>query len=341
MRSPYTRTWKSSTTLIDTNYPLGLLSNAATFNGNTPLHYLGIEHSERSFTILSQLLRSVRPELSVHNSRFSTPIEYFIQVGDVQAAHLLLSAGARPYPMNSCIQSAAQINIQESDRRGRERIEKRNELVILLLNYALDFGFLTRDVKEGHPIAGRWYLFFFTASMRPALLQRLLDEGFKPSLLTPGHVLLTALMQFLTGLKGLDSDRARSCLESIRLLVRAGERWDQRGTTNFIYTTPLEYIVKHCGRVASDVRETLIACLLDTRPPEETGAEQAHLDELCQYALGHSDMHTYKALVRYAVKGSNFFRGSGGGAEAATKPTRSRPVHTPSRRSTRIQNKTT
>ncbi|KAG8157227.1 hypothetical protein KVR01_012935 [Diaporthe batatas] len=318
--------------MIATNYPLGPLSGVQTLNGNTPLHYLAIKHSQHSFTILSQLLNTVSPRLDTNNDSFLRPIECFIQAGDIEAARLLFSLGARPYQIDSCIQSAARINIRESGQLGRDRMERRNELFLWLLDHAMANCFLLRDVSENYIIAGRWHRVFFAASKQPALLQRLLDEGFKPSLLTRGHGLLTALVQFLTRVKGLDSDLARSCCGSIRLLTRAGERWDERTTTtNSISTTPLEYLVKHCGHVAREVRETLIGCLLDTRPPEETGAERAHLDSLCQYALGQGDTQTCEALIRHVAKSSNSYRRSKPGLQAETSATRTSPIRTRSR----------
>jgi hypothetical protein len=89
------------------------------------------------------------------------------------------------------------------------------------------------------------------------------------------------------------------CYEAIRMLTRAGERWDRRGTQG---KTPLEHLVKDSGSVRPEIREALFSNLLGSRPPEETGAEQAHLNHLCRYALDHGDTQTYQYLVRHGAK---------------------------------------
>lgn len=287
--------------MIDTNYPLGALSNGAAFNGNTPLHYLAIEHSQSSFTILSRLLNSVGPNINAQNNNYMTAFECFVIVEDVQTAQVLFSLGSRPHYKNECVLKAANIHIQESDSVGHESAERRNELVLLLLNHAISAGFLIRDVEKDESSSSTWRRLFYLACKQPALLQRLLDEGFKPPPWDSDHTFLSGMVKYLSRDKAFFGPTLEGLplLESIRILTRAGERWDERELQESVIKSALKRLEIH------NSRDPPTKQLPETRPPEGTGAEQASFDIMCRATLARAEIEKYETLVRYAAENSS------------------------------------
>lgn len=290
--------------MMSSGHRLETMIDSVDFNGNTPLHYMAMMWSPGSPGVFDSLL-SLGPNLNKTNDDLLRPIECAIDMGHVAPALRLFRLGARPLRVNRSILSASQI------RQGWAGAYK--ELVLGLINHALDTGNLTSDgdniipdaddvvsldVGDNAMIRRTWETIFLFACKEPSLLRELLRAGYRPESLTRGHSLMRALLEVSTS--GHPSENSMgSSFEAIRILTRAGERWDRRSIQR---KTPLEYLVKDCGSVSPEIRAALFSSLLGSRPPEETGAEQEHLNQLCRYAFDRGDIQTYRNLVRHGAK---------------------------------------
>ncbi|KAH8788230.1 hypothetical protein F5883DRAFT_3308 [Diaporthe sp. PMI_573] len=285
--------------MMSSGYRLETLINSRASDGNTPLHYYATT-CVSSIGIFHKLL-SLNPDLNVTNNDSLRPIECLIDKENVFEAVYLLRRGSRPYQVIRSILLASgrcQPKMGLYSGLRQQWVQARNELVLTLIDHALDTGRLTRDVEQDHLIGVHWSYIFQLACTQPSLLQELLRAGFRPKSLTGGYPSLLLLLEVLARSR-MDDDDMCVCYEAIRMLTRAGERWDRRGTQG---KTPLEHLVKDSGSLRPEIREALFSNLLGSRPPEETGAEQAHLNHLCRYALDRGDTQTYQYLVRHGAK---------------------------------------
>jgi hypothetical protein len=296
--------------MISSGYPLATMINSVAFDGNTPLHYLAITWTRDAHDTFYRLL-SLGPDLNVTNNDLLRPIECFIHVGNLEAAQYLFNLGARPHNIQEAILSAVQVlpshlslsKSQDPSGWKHRWVRARNDFVLWLMHHAVETGDLTtRNVGENPGICAHWHRIFLIACTQPDLLKRLLIEGFKPSSLTCGYSLLMGLLDLLASstTSSLDDEEVHSLYQALELIMRAGERWDKRAIPSQI--TPLQYVVKGTSSLSPDSRARLFKRLLSSRPPDETGAEQAHLDEMCQYALDRGDTRTYMLLVRNGAK---------------------------------------
>lgn len=292
--------------LIFSKNCLETMINSVAFQGNTPLHCLAISWPSGSEGLFNRLL-SLDPDLNVPNNDLLRPIDCFVDKGNLSAALRLFQLGSRPYQLSRCILSACNKALPKSDLRSgykHQWIQQRNDLVLSLIYHALDIGQLTRDVGGNRRVSHVWNGIFQFACLQPTLLRELLRAGFRPDLLTGENSILLKVLQILTR-KCMPDHLERSLLESTRMLVRAGERWDRKGPQD---KTPLDHLVKDSDSVAPELRAVLFKSLLGSRPPEQTGAEQAHLNQLAQYALANGKMEIYRRLVRHGAKDSAGYR---------------------------------
>lgn len=281
--------------------------NAAAFDGNTPLHYLALSWPPGSGEIFDRFL-SLNPNLDIPNDDLLRPIDCFVDKGNVCAAQRLLQLGSRPYQFIRCIQSACKMRLPTPDlpREVKQQlIQERNDLVLSLINHALNAGQLTRDVRGDRRISLGWYGIFQRACLQPSLLRELLRAGFSPDSLTGEDSVLLKVIETLTS-KLMSNAKTDALLESAKMLTRAGERWDRRAQEQ---KTPLDQLVKKSEFTAPELRAALFKSLLGSRPPEQTGAEQAHLNQLGQYALKNGKMEVYRLLVRHGAKHPSENRG--------------------------------
>lgn len=292
--------------LIFSKNRLETMINSVAFDGNTPLHFLAIRWPPGSAWLFDRLL-SLDPDLNVLNNNILRPIECFVDAGNLGAARRLFQLGSRPYQVLRCIVSACRKSLPKCDLPSgfkRHWVQERNELVLSLIYHALEIGHLTRDVGENRRVSRLWFDIFQLACVHPPLLRELLRAGFRPDLLTSEYSMLLKVLEILTS-KRMPDHLRRSLLESIRMLARAGGRWDRRGLQ---HKTPLDHLVKDSDFVAPELRTALFNSLLGSRPPERTGAEQAHLNQLAQYALENRKMEIYRHLVRHGAKDSPGYR---------------------------------
>lgn len=288
--------------------------NAAAFDGNTPLHYLALSWPPGSAEIFDRFL-SLNPKLDIPNDDLLRPIDCFVDKGNVCAAQRLLQLGSRPYQFIRCIQSACKMRLPTPDipREAKHRlVQERNDLVLSLINHALNAGQLTRDVRGDRRISLGWCGIFERACLQPSLLRELLRAGFSPHSLTGGYSVLLKVVETLTS-KLTSNSKRDALVEAAKMLTRAGERWDRRAQGQ---KTPLDQLVKESEFTAPELRSTLFKSLLGSRPQERTGAEQAHLDQLGQYALKNGKMEIYRLLVRHGAKDPSADRGPGQGKAA-------------------------
>lgn len=286
--------------LIFSKNRLETMINSVAFNGNTPLHFLAIMWPPDSAGLLDRLL-SLDPDLNVPNNDLLRPIDCFVDQGNLQAARRLFQLGSRPYQWYRCIISACKKSLPKCDLPSgykRQWVQERNDLVLSLIYHALEIGQLTRDVGENRRVSGLWFGIFQIACVHPPLLRELLRAGFRPDLLTGEYSMLLKLIETLAEERMPDHFR-RSLLEAMRMLTRAGDRWDRKGPRR---KTALDYLVRDSDSVTPELRAALFKSLLGSRPPEQTGAEQEHLNQLAQYALGNKKMEIYRHLVRHGAK---------------------------------------
>ncbi|KAI7785608.1 hypothetical protein LA080_006628 [Diaporthe eres] len=286
--------------LIFSKNRLETMINSVAFDGNTPLHFLAIMGPPDSAGLLDRLL-SLDPDLNVPNNDLLRPIDCFVDEGNLHAARRLFQLGSRPYQLYRCIISACKKSLPRCDLPSgykRQWVQERNDLVLSLIYHALEIGQLTRDVGENRRVSALWFGIFQIACVHPPLLRELLRDGFRPDLLTGEYSMLLKLVETLESERMPDHFR-RSLLEAIRMLTRADDRWDRKGPRR---KTALDYLVRDSDSVAPELRAALFKSLLGSRPPEQTGAEQAHLNQLAQYALGNRKMEIYGHLIRHGAK---------------------------------------
>lgn len=283
------------------------LINSASFDGDTPLHYLAISWPPNSAEIFHRFL-SLDPNLDVPNDDLLRPIDCFVDKGNIGAARRLLQLGSRPFQLMRCIESACTLRLPKLDlcRQAKQQwVQERNDFVLSLINHALHIGQLTRDGRGDRRICPAWYLIFQHACLQPSLLRELLRAGFSPDSLTGEKSVLLKVIETLTS-KRMSDQMIDSLLEAAKMLTRAGERWDRRGQQD---KTPLDQLVKEGELLTPELRAALFKGLLGSRPPEPTGAEQAHLNQLGQYALDNGKMEIYRLLVRHGAKHPSAYRG--------------------------------
>lgn len=281
--------------------------NSAAFDGNTPLHCLAMFWPPGSAELFDRFL-SLDPDLDIPNNDLLRPIDCFVDKGNIGAARRLLQLGSRPFQLMRCTQSACKLRLPKLDicRQAKHQwVQERNDLVLSLIKHALNIGQLTRDGRRDRRISPAWYLIFQHACLQPSLLRELLRAGFSPDTLTGENSVLLKVIEILTS-KRMGDQMTDSLLEAAKMLTRAGERWDRRGQQD---RTPLDQLVKEGELLTPELRAALFKSLLGTRPPEPTGAEQAHLDQLGQYALDNGKMKTYRQLVRHGAKHPSANRG--------------------------------
>lgn len=286
--------------LISSKNRLETMINSVAFDGNTPLHFLAIRWPTGSGELFDRLL-SLDPDLNVPNNDLLRPIDCFVDKGNLGAALRLFHLGSRPHQLGRCIGSALRKSLPKCDLPPGSKhrwVQERNDLFLSLIYHALEIGYLTRDVEKRHGASLAWFCIFRLACAHPPLLRELLRAGFRPELLTGEYVLLLGVLEMLTS--GRMPNQSRSLLESVRMLTRAGERWDRKDPQH--KKTPLDHLVKDSDSVGPELRAALFNSLLGSRPPEHTGAEQAHLNQLAQYALENRKMEIYRHLVRHGAK---------------------------------------
>lgn len=286
--------------LISSKIRLETMINSVAFDGNTPLHLLAIRWPTGSEELFDRLL-SLEPDINVPNNDLLRPIDCFVDTGNLGAALRLFHLGSRPHQLGRCIGSALRESLPKCDLPPGYKhrwVQERNDLFLSLIHHALEIGYLTRDVERRHGVSLAWFCIFRLACSHPPLLRELLRAGFRPELLTGEYVLLLGVLEMLTS--GRMPNQSRSLLESIRMLTRAGERWDRKDPQH--KKTPLDHLVKDSDSVGPELRAALFNSLLGSRPPEQTGAEQAHLNQLAQYALENRKMEIYRHLVRHGAK---------------------------------------
>lgn len=286
--------------LISSTNRVETMINAAAFDGNTPLHYLALSWPPGSADLFDRFL-SLNPNLDVPNNDLLRPIDCFVDNGNARAAQRLLQLGSRPYQFIRCIQSACKMRLPNpgiSREAKSQLIQERNDLVLSLINHALNIGQLTRDVRGDRRISLGWYGIFQRACLNPSLLRELLRAGFNPDSLTGEDSVLLKVIETLTS-KRMGNQMTGSLLEAAKMLTRASQRWDRKGQER---KTPLDQLVKESEFTNPKLRVALFKSLLGSRPPEQTGAEQAHLNQLGQYALENGQMEVYRLLVRHGAK---------------------------------------
>lgn len=282
--------------LIATRYHLGAIINAVDSHGDTPLHFLAKSRTSRDVDTLDRFL-SLKPDLSILDSRQHGLINCFIFSGSMRAALRLFRLGIRPNQSRDCIFSAIRTSLPRVEPYpGYDQMwtPERHELIMLLIKFALDTGELTRDASQDQPERGSqlWSSIFRVACYRPPLLQDLLQAGFRPHYLIERSLLFISLQ---TLIRSRDAKVWRPLQEATRMLTEAGERWDTIDQRH--QKTPLDLLVQDGDSMDQEVLETSLDSLLGSRSPEGSGAEQAHLDQSAQYALGHGKMHVYRRLI--------------------------------------------
>lgn len=289
--------------LISSTNRVETMINAAAFDGNTPLHYLALSWPPGSAEIFDRFL-SLNPNLDIPNGDLLRPIDCFVDNGNIGAARRLLQLGSRPFQLMRCIESACKLGLVELDlycHAKHQWVQERNDLVLSLLNHALDIGQLTRDGRGDRRISTAWLLIFSHACLQPSLLRELLRAGFSPDSLTGEDSVLFRVIETLTS-RRMSDQMPDSLLEAAKMLTRAGQRWDRKGQQD---KTPLDQLVKESELLTPELRADLFKSLLGSRPPEQTGAEQAHLNQLGRYALDNGKMKTYRQLVRHGARHSS------------------------------------
>lgn len=293
--------------LVSAKNRLQSLINSGSFDGNTPLHYLAISWPPGSAEIFEKFL-SLDPNLDVPNSDLLRPIDCFVDNGNIGAARRLLQLGSRPFQPMRCIESACKLGLVELDfycQPKHQWVQERNDLVLSLINHALDIGQLTRDGRGDRRISTAWLLIISHACLQPSLLQELLRAAFSPDSLTGEDSVLFTVIETLTS-RHMSDQMPDPLLEAAKMLTRAGQRWDRKGQQD---KTPLDQLVKEGELLIPELRAALFKSLLGSRPPEQTGAEQAHLNQLGQYALENGKTKTYRQLVRHGAKHPSADRG--------------------------------
>lgn len=309
--------WVILNSLNFSNNRVETMINSVSFDGNTPMHYLATRWRSGSAELFPRLL-SLNPDLDITNNNLLRPIDCFVDEGNVDAARRLFELGSRPYQLNRCILSACQ---KGPPMHGYSLGQKfkctvaHSALVLSLINYALEVGHLSRNIGENRRVSLLWFEIFQLACFQPPLLYALLSAELKPDSLTGEHSVLLKVLEIVTGLR-IPDDFSRALIEAIRLLARAGERWDRRGlhggepwdSSGPQHRTPLDQLVKYSDSVAPDLQRALFNSLLGSRPPEKTGAEQAHMNQLSQYALENGKMEIYRHLVRHGAKNPSVYQ---------------------------------
>lgn len=285
--------------LLSSKTRLDTMINSVAFDGNTPLHYFAASGCRGSEAFFDRLL-SLDPDLDVPNNILCSPIDCFVRVGNIGAALRLIQLGSRPNQVLESIETACKDNLPRfalSGKFNNHLARQRYDLVLWLIHYALETGHLALDAGEDYQISHAWFRIFKLAIASPPLLRKLLSAGFRPDSLT-GEFSLLFTMVFMLTIHEPPRVVVRTLLESMRLLVRFGERWDRLGP---MHESPLDWLVQQCSIMDPEVRGKIFDSLLGCRPPEDTGAEQAHLNQMAQHALEDERIETYWLLVKYGA----------------------------------------